>query len=177
MAEQPHSSVTTTMVEHWLTANPQRRIVVSAKYDGDIREEDVVRPSNHKYATLAEARTFEHKSTAHCPTYGSCCMCYKSGPVGMDCDCPRQGLYMVVFYGKGRVVDSISIAEIMGAGHQVARGNLTWGWIRTPSMGLSYDIVGLVLGRKYEQTEGHAAVLTRLHQVFALVEGEHMLPY
>ena len=95
----------------------------------------------------------------------------------MDCDCPRQGLYKVVIYGKGRVVDSISSAEIMGAGHQVAKGNLTWGWIRTPSMVLSYNTVQIILKIKYERTEGHDAVLNRLHQVFRLVEGENILPY
>ena len=49
----------------------------------DICEEDMVRPDNHKWCVQGgeETASWKLKSTAMCPIYGSCELCYRSGPV------------------------------------------------------------------------------------------------
>jgi hypothetical protein len=47
----------------------------------DIRDEDVVRPSNGKWTAQGSHDTepLKEKSTGRCPTYGTCSFCYKVG--------------------------------------------------------------------------------------------------
>jgi hypothetical protein len=115
-----------------------------------IKDEDVVRPPNHKYTTYDTPRGWTRKSTAGCPTYGSCEDCMvKCGPVNEYCDICGNGeeaRYLVPF-DNGQTMDSITIAEIMKTGHKRARANRTQAWIWTPMRNIGSDGFTLALRR------------------------------
>ena len=59
----------------------------------DIRDEDVLRPSNHKWTGPGEINNMRVRSTDRCPTYGSCLKCFRSGPYGRLCNnCNRDNV-------------------------------------------------------------------------------------
>ena len=119
-----------------------------------IKDEDVVRPPNHMHTTNATPRSWMNKSTARCPTYGSCQYCMKCGPVDEYCDrCTNgeEGRYLVPF-NHGQTMDSITIAEIMNTGHKRARANHIQAWIRTPMRNVRTDCFVLALQRKCNKT-------------------------
>jgi hypothetical protein len=99
----------------------------------DIREEDVVRPSNHRCCELsnskhaAEMGTWKEKSNPSAPTHGSCIRCMKSGPLGKSCiECfndvgVRTGCRMMCHHQK--TLDSVTLAEIFRQGHEVAKAD------------------------------------------------------
>jgi len=115
----------------------QRFIVVnySADQEGqDIRDEDVVRPHNHRWTIRyaidpdAEIQSWKIKSFARCPTYGSCQKCLKSGPVGTVCnECPIKNFkpgYVILRSEDGsKILDSITIAQMLGRPHQTAKAD------------------------------------------------------
>ena len=108
----------------------------------------MVRPLNRKYMTKED--DFYAKSRARCPTYGSCYWCYSSGPVGQickHCNDPKRGYYLVAFL-RSTVVDSITLAEMLGRGHETTRTDCTFNWIRDPLMNLSTDAIKASLQRK-----------------------------
>ncbi len=121
-------------------AIPVRMMLVGFTEDQrgkDIRDEDVVRPSNHRHTEQGkdETHTWKEKSQSRCPTYGSCNMCYTCGPVGMlckKCRQPDQGgsyeqIYKILFYQQC-VLDSITIAKMVGAGQHIAKADRTYQW-------------------------------------------------
>jgi hypothetical protein len=131
---------------------PTPRYII-ADYDQEyylstfIKDEDMVRPPNHKYTTNETPRNWLEKSTAQCPTYGSCKYCMKCGPVDEYCDkCGNgeEGRYRIPFH-KGHTMDSITIAEIMKTGHTRARANQAQAWIRTPMRNVGSDCFALAL--------------------------------
>ena len=101
-----------------------------------IKDEDVVRPPNHWCTTVGETpeNWSRDKSSAGCPTYGSCQACMMSGLVD-ECyvKCSKCVRYMVVKYGT-HTMDSITLTEMIGAGHVRARANRTQAWLCTPFM-------------------------------------------
>ena len=112
----------------------QRFIVVnySADQEGQvIRDEDVVRPLNHRWTICytndpdAEILSWQKKSYAGCPTYGSCQKCLKSGPVGKVCnECPikkfKPGYVIMGNEDGSKILDSITIAQMLGRPHETA---------------------------------------------------------
>ena len=51
-----------------------------------IRNDCVARPRNHKWCRkLVGDENIRARSSARCPTYGTCEYCLGSGPVGMNC--------------------------------------------------------------------------------------------
>ena len=96
----------------------------------DIRHGDVVRPSNHRWCIQGddEVRKWSLKSTARCPTYGTCQSCYMCGPVGKRCiDCydqedPNPSGFVIMMDGK-KILDSITIATILGQGQEIAKAD------------------------------------------------------
>jgi len=98
----------------------------------DIKETDVVRPSNRRYCRKSagvhdeEIRSWKWKSNARAPTHGSCGGCMKSGPLGKVCmDCDDKGWkndYRMMKDGQ-KILDSITLAEIFGQGHEVAKAD------------------------------------------------------
>ena len=103
--------------------------------DKPIAVADVVRPPNHRWCLLcgADAKRFEEKSRARCPTYGNCTRCDMSGPVGERCqECVDECVgYTVVLY-ELKIVDAQFLATLLGKGHVVAKANRKFSWIRTP---------------------------------------------
>ena len=102
-----------------------------------IKDEDVVRPPNQKYITFGDMLKdwARDKSTASCPTYGSCEICMMSGPANECCctKCGKRVRYLVAFYQR-HTLDSVTLTEIIGTGHICARANRTQAWLRTPFM-------------------------------------------
>ncbi len=96
----------------------------------DIWHGDVVRPSNHRWCIQGddEVRKWSLKSTARCPTYGTCQSCYMCGPVGKRCiDCydqedPNPSGFVIMMDGK-KILDSITIATILGQGQEIAKAD------------------------------------------------------
>jgi hypothetical protein len=50
-----------------------------------IPDKMVVRAANGGWFTNNAVQNFKWKSTPHCPTYGVCNQCFRSGPVHMLC--------------------------------------------------------------------------------------------
>jgi hypothetical protein len=105
-----------------------------------IKDEDVVRPPNHMFTTKDTPSDWARsKSTAVCPTYGSCYCCMTCGPVDECCkSCGPCCTYQCIFYHR-KTLDSITIANIMGTEHIRARANRTQAWIRTPCTNTGSD--------------------------------------
>ena len=76
--------------------------------NNDVQEKDGVRPKNHMWCFRggAETEPWLQKSTQCCPTYGSCGLCYRSGPVGKVCIKHKDWKYKVIIhpmYGKEQI--------------------------------------------------------------------------
>jgi hypothetical protein len=122
-----------------MTKNPNdtnllhyRRIVVNYtedQEDEDIRSEDLVRPSNYRWCFQGspETRTWKLKTTANCPTYGTCQYCFKAGPVGKhcnECQIPDvQALYVLLPSDGNKILDSITFAKIFNRGLETAKAD------------------------------------------------------
>jgi tRNA G26 N,N-dimethylase Trm1 len=131
----------------------------------------VVRPPNHQYLEYETPRTWCKKSTAQCPTYGSCEYRMKCGPVDEYCDkCGNgeEGRYLVPFH-NGHTMDSITIAEIMNTGHKRARANRTQAWIRTPMRNVRTDCFVLALQRKCNKTLTKEEQTEILHKIYGVM--------
>ena len=144
--------------EHYLPT--PRRIVVGYTNDQegqDIRNDDVVRPANRRWTKQdsTETHDWKMKSSGHCPTYGSCDHCYKAGPAGKDCKC-TYGRYQILFYNR-HVIDSITVAELIGEELEVAKADRMQAWIRTPMMQWNSDCCGLAIERKINANESLSA--------------------
>ena len=114
----------------------------------DIRDEDVLRPSNGRYTKQGspETKTWEQKSTGRCPTYGTCTFCFKAGPAGKKCLC-TNGEYLILFY-RSHIIDSITFGEMFGEELEVAKADRMQNWLRTPMMQLNLDCCDLAIRRK-----------------------------
>jgi hypothetical protein len=144
--------------------NPPHRIVVGYDdkygqgYNGNIRDEDVVRPPNHKWTKTNN--DWKLKTTARCPTYGSCEYCFRSGPVGKRCidygHGDIQATYKVAVM-DGYIMDSITLAEIAEKGHEQARADRMYQWLKTPTMRLSHDM--LMILSKRGHTDDQASII------------------
>ena len=137
---------------------PPRYIIVG--YDPEhyesrfIRDEDVVRPPNHRNTDSDTPSTWARdRSTAACPTYGSCQVCFMCGPVDECCDnCGKNVRYLVAFYNR-RTTDSITLAETIGTGLKRARANRTQAWLRTPMMNFTSDALVMAVNRLHSLSE------------------------
>jgi hypothetical protein len=134
---------------------PKPRLIVKPHVPGnhDIFEEDVVRPTNKIWCRTGseETRTWRLKSSAGCPTYGSCDFCFSSGPVGKRCSkCPEAGFYLVVLY-QYYVLDSVALADVMERGHEVAKANRTYQWHRTPTKTFNQEMARIALEKYHHQ--------------------------
>jgi hypothetical protein len=102
----------------------------------EIRQEDVVRPLNHKITTMKEVANWKEIGRSPAPTYGSCEYCFRSGPLGKRCNRYNNGEYeailLLVRAGAIATLDSITISEIMGQAHAVCLADHKMNWNRTP---------------------------------------------
>ena len=118
----------------------------------EIREENVVRPDNRKWSArdAADVREWRQRTTAGCPTYGSCCCCYRSGPVGKTCiDCTIE-IYQVLIPGRRYIIDSITLAAVLNKGHEIAKADHMCNWLVTPTQWTNgHDGVQSAIRRKY----------------------------
>ncbi len=105
----------------------------------DIRDDDVVRPHNHKWARADDIATMRALSADRCPTYGSCVKCFRSGPYGRLCsNCNKDNVtlnkngshYVILMkksdkHGRGNsvILDSITLSQIFQAGHETAKAD------------------------------------------------------
>jgi hypothetical protein len=117
----------------------------------DIRDEDVVRPSNGKYTKQGslETNSWQQKSSAGCPTYGTCGFCFKAGPTGKKCVCTNGG-YGILFY-RGYIIDSIMFGEMFVEELEVAKADRMKTWNITPTMQLNSDCCDLGILRKIKK--------------------------
>jgi hypothetical protein len=133
-----------------------QRIVIGYTEDQqgqNIRDEDVVRPKNHKWARNGSGETHEwkKKSSGRCPTYGTCSLCWKAGPAGKKCTCTR-GNYLVLFYGLN-TLDSITVADIIGQDLEVARADFMQNWNRTAMMQYNELCCDLAIARQLNKAK------------------------
>jgi hypothetical protein len=139
--------------------NPMRYIVrdYCRKYpddpgDEDIHDEDVVRPPNHKWATREEMRTVKFKSIVGFNTYGTCGVCWSSGPVFKTCIQCDNDKYQIVSHGKYDM-DSQTIAILLNKRHEIAKANRTQNWTRTSTLRFHNKSLGIMLDNKYNYIE------------------------
>jgi hypothetical protein len=122
----------------------------------DIKDEDVVRPANHRYAmkNSAETDSWSKKSRRSCPTYGSCTRCWNCGPMGQVCkSCYRRtGLeketFIMIQYEE-KIIDSIALTAIFKRFQEKAKANRT--------VGFNLDVLHL--------TDRHFYVMTTLMEL------------
>jgi hypothetical protein len=66
----------------------------------DIKDEDIVRPLNHRYSLFGsnETHSWRRLSTAAAPTYGTCVECMRAGPLAQVCnECnSHTAVYMIL---------------------------------------------------------------------------------
>ncbi len=118
----------------------------------EIRQEDVVRPMNHKITTKKE-HDWKEISRSRAPTYGSCECCFRSGPLGKRCNRCNNGEYeailLLVEGGAIETLDSITMSEIMGQGHEVCLADHKMNWNRTPCRHFNSLCAQLVIDQRY----------------------------
>jgi hypothetical protein len=111
------------------------------KLEGPIQEVDIVRPVNEKYTVLGgnEYRDrWIQKTTAGCPTYGNCSICYRSGPTGMACGfCNKKWAgYLIMSInrnGSPQIIDAQWLAgQLNKRDHVDAMANRIASWLTTP---------------------------------------------
>ena len=104
------------------------------------------------------------RSADRCPTYGSCLKCFRSGPYGRLCNnCNRDtvtlnknGLHYVILQktsetGESAILDSITLSEIVRAGHETAKADREVRWLRTPMKIYDDSMMDNYLYRVFEQ--------------------------
>jgi hypothetical protein len=130
------------------------RIVIGYTVDQqgqNIRDKDIVRPKNRKWARNGSGETHEwkKKSLGWCPTYGTCSLYWKAGPVRKKCTC-TPGNYLILFY-KLNTLDSIMVAGIIGQELEVARADCMKNWNITPMMQYNELCCDLAIQRRLNQ--------------------------
>ena len=106
-----------------------------------IRDKDVVQPRNHMDVVAATSETgfWRSKTMGRCPTYGSCKLCFRSGPASKYCiECGEDWRYKIVF-NDNDILNSITLAELMRTGHKPAKANQNQAWLRMPMMNVDVD--------------------------------------
>ena len=94
-----------------------------------IKEEDVVRPSNHKYTTeIDQLNNWTLKSCAGHATYGTCEECFDSGPVWKKCRHCGQGQVYLIFRFGDVELDSIELSEQLERDILFQRADRTFEW-------------------------------------------------
>jgi hypothetical protein len=133
---------------------PKKYIIVGYTEDQegqDIHPEDVVRPGNRRYVIKCspEVQSWKNKSTARIPTYGNCSRSFSSGLAARICTIcneEQSGSY-IMYYGQDRILDSVTLAEKLGAGRHTAWVDLTYDWIRDPVSHFDIGVMGLWVTR------------------------------
>jgi hypothetical protein len=119
----------------------------------EMRQEDVVRPMNHKITTMKEVAKWKEISRSCAPTYGSCEYCFRSGPLGKRCNRCDNGKYEVILLlvkgGAITTLDSITMSEIMGQGHEVCLADHKMNWNRTPCRHFNSLCAQLAIDQRY----------------------------
>jgi len=123
-----------------------------------IKEEDVCQPSNGRYT---EGDYFVNpygkqwkdiSSMFRCPTYGSCTMCYKCGPVGKICStCQGRDGYVILKVNRHKIVDAEHLATALGRGKETARADRKVQWVRQPEQGMSREALRIKFGLRQKQ--------------------------
>ena len=126
--------------------------------DNYILERDVVRPLNHKWSLVGdpEITSWKLKSTGHCPTYGSCTHCYRSRPVRKSCVQHQDYMYKVMLmreYDRKYIIDSKTLADLIGTGHEMALASRTQAWVVTPTHETDLDILADAIEREYKDMD------------------------
>jgi hypothetical protein len=158
--EQWLSSNTTTSKnmkqEYFKMMNPPEIINVNYTPDQEGKEicqEDMVRPMNCKIRTMKEVAKWKEISGSHAPTYGSCEYCFRSGPLGKGCNRCNNGEYeailLLVKGGAITTLDSITMSEIMGQGHEVCLTDHKMNWNRTPCRHFNSLCAQLAIDQRY----------------------------
>ena len=136
--------------------NPMRYIIrdYCKKYPNDqgdqnINEEDVARPTNHKWVKDRLEAEEKRKTIVGFPTYGTCSICWKSGPAYKKCIKCGVVEYQVVNF-RDYILDSQKIAELLGNNHEVAKANRLQHWLHTETMNYRDDLFTLMLEVKHK---------------------------
>ena len=137
----------------------QPPVIINKNYTPDqkgqeIRQEDVVRPLNHKITTSRDP-AWQVVSRSRAPTYGSCRSCFRSGPLGKCCNrCNNANTqYEAILHlvkGANETLDSITLSEVMGQGHEVCLADHMMDWNRTPCRHFNSESAKLVIDKRYE---------------------------
>jgi hypothetical protein len=98
-----------------------------------IYADDVVRPCNHKWASLAEQVIYYERRAS---TYGTCTECWESGPSYQPCQECYKGTHIPLEL-RGYIIDSQTVGKKMNKPHHTARAGLTYNRIHTDAMKLN----------------------------------------
>ena len=120
--------------------------------DQNINEEDVARPTNHKWVKDRLEAEEKRKTVVGFPTYGTCSICWKSGPAYKKCIKCGVVEYQVVNF-RDYILDSQKIAELLGNDHEVAKANRLQHWLRTEAMRFRDDLFKMMLEIKHKHIE------------------------
>ena len=117
-----------------------------------IRDADVITAANGMYFTDDEINRFRERSSDHCPTYGNCPTCFRTGAIGTLCiPCENTDHYQATFYRDNkaaqgrRILDAKYVTRLMEASpeFQVPLADRRYQWLRTPCFFLNSGLIGL----------------------------------
>ena len=152
--------------------------------DEFVRPEDELRAANGYYYTKAEVKRFCEKTQDHCPVYGSCTLCLRSGPIGKRCDeCNSDDAGFTCYmlhYGSAHdpehslIIDSCYLAEYLDRGHEKALGRRRFNWIRTPMRTINFSYIDLEADLTYSRRKSSGNTPSVTRQVFKFTLRENL---
>ena len=116
-----------------------------------IKDEDVVRPSNHRYIRKEDRleRGFNnwfYKSKAGHQTYGTCDICFDSGPVVTECrNCKQDQVYQVFQLGEVEL-DSTTLAKVLERGLKVQYAHQEYDWEQPETRPVTVKFLQVAVG-------------------------------
>ena len=125
-------------------------------YGGEeyIKDEDVVRPFNYKFSQKIDlTNNWKQKNTGDAQTYGTCDVCFDSGPIWQTCRfCGTPQFYATFSFGMAEL-DSITLSESLERGLRRQRTNRTCIWHRAPIKYVSIKFLQTAVGKNRELSE------------------------
>ena len=104
----------------------------------------VTRAPNGRYWKNTERELLKEYSMDRSPTYGLCCICCSSGPVGMHCQkCRLKGWIYKAVKTADVIIDATWVSRFFWATHMDALADRQYQWLRTPTMIFKNELLRL----------------------------------
>lgn len=122
----------------------------------ELRNDLVARaPNGQRYTLTATPEESYSRNVVHCPTYGNCCHCLGSGPIGMFCQtCWSDQRYRMIYADLQRViVDAEWLSLVLWRPHLRAESDRVIMWTEPPSANFDFDLMARIAAVPYFRHE------------------------